>query len=295
MQGIYRVFKNGVLVVEVPNLITTRGRSIILRYLAGNLSAWAGGIALGTGSVAPAATDTKLQFEYTRIGVDLRAADVPAGTIVVKGSVPTRLSGSVYELGLYPFARNGSTEHSGLMLIDFDADTEVLSGGTKNTTNYRTGTSSYGVAPAASATASVVASQIRSDLSGYGNQDSFSLAYFINDANTASIVVRLKVDDANYFQYTVTPGTVTGYRVSDWLKSEFVATGSPSWEGIASAEFIVTAGAAGATAVQFDGLRINDLDLYPDYALVSRAVLATPIQKFAGEQMDVEYSIGFNI
>lgn len=289
MSGLYRVYKNGILVSEAPNIITTRGKGLILRYLAGNIGIFAGAIAAGSGATAATLTDTKLEFEFARGAVNLAAANVPAGTVVFKASIPMDTSGIIYEMGLYPFIRQTETEYAGQVFVGFDSTLEELSGGGANTVNYRIGSDSYSVTAAASASTTATAAATRGNFGGYSGDDSFSLAYFINDANTASIRVRLYVDATNYFTYTVTPATTVGYKVTDWNKSAFVATGTPLWDNINYADFTITAGAAGATTVQLDGLRVNDSDLYPDYALVSRAILPAPINKLPGEQMDIEY------
>ena len=55
---------------------------------------------------------------------------------------------------------------------------------------------------------------------------------------------------------------------------------------------IVTAGAGGSTTIGLDGLRVNDEDTFdPIFGLISRSVLATPISKVAGRQVDVEYRL----
>lgn len=293
IKGTYRVYRNGVLVAIEPNLITTKGRSIILRYLAGNLSAWAGGIGVGSGSTVATVGDTKLEFEFERLHVDVRAADVNNSNIIIKASMPQNAAGTVHELGLYPFAQPGGTDAAGHLILDFNSNFTELTGGTTST-NSRVGGASYTASAAASATTTIVAPYVRSDFSGYGDQDTFTLAMFVNDANASTVRVRMKVDDTNYFDYTQTIGAATGYRTFEWQKSQFVATGTPSWDSIASAEFAFTAGALAST-VDLDGFRINDTDVYPDFGLVSRAILTTPITKNAGESMDVEYSIGFTI
>lgn len=295
MKGRYRVFKNGLLVAEQDNLITTSGRTIILRYLAGNIGSFAGALAAGTSATAANLADTKLGFEFMRGEINVSAPLVASNTVVFKASMPLNSSGKVYELGLYPYITQSNAEYAGSLFIGFDPVTETLSGGGVNTTNYRIGAESYSLTAPLSSTATAVSSLIRGNFGAYGPTDTFSLAYFLNDANTASIRVRLLVDSGNYYTYTITTGSTAGYFVSDFAKSAFTATGAPAWDNISSAEFMITARAAGATTVQLDGMRVNDVDVYPEYALVSRTVLATPITKATGEQMDMEYSIGFNI
>jgi hypothetical protein len=73
-------------------------------------------------------------------------------------------------------------------------------------------------------------------------------------------------------------------------------TGSPTWDNITSVDLLVTAKAAGATNVDFDGLRIDTLGIInPDNVMISRTVLGTPVTKLGGMEMDVEYSLDVTI
>jgi hypothetical protein len=48
----------------------------------------------------------------------------------------------------------------------------------------------------------------------------------------------------------------------------------------------------GFTEVLFDGIRINDEDTFdPIYGLISRSILSTPLNKFNGRQVDIEYKL----
>lgn len=292
LNGVYNVYKNGLLVASSPNIITTRGKGLILHYLAGNVPAFAGAMAVGSANVPAAVVgDTKLAFEFGLAPVTLAAADTVASTIIYKASFPVELAGAVYEAGLYPYLKGNPTDNAGNVFIGFSEALEQLSGGT-STTNSRVGGTAYTATAAAGGTTTITAAQTRGNFAGYQATDSFSLAWTAVDQNTASIVVRLLVDAANYYQYTITPTAGVGYKVVDWNKSAFVATGAPTWDNITSAQFIVTAVAGGATSVHLDAMRVNDTDTYSDYALVSRTVFGTPIVKTAGEQMDIEYVLG---
>jgi hypothetical protein len=47
-----------------------------------------------------------------------------------------------------------------------------------------------------------------------------------------------------------------------------------------------------STSVGLDALRINDEDTFnPNFGLISRSVLTTPLVKLAGRQVDVEYRL----
>lgn len=295
MIGTYTFYKNGKQVCQQRNLITTEGKKIILRYLARQIPSWAEVIALGVGSTAAVIGDTTLVFETDQAEVGLRAVDFSTGRVTIKGSLDPLVSGKFYEVGLYPSSSNLQAGAFGTKLLSkFQTDFEPWSGGTKNTTNYRIGASSLQLTASASATTTVTLSEYGADLSGYSNTDQFGLAYFLNDVNTATMTVRLKTDASNYYTYSFSPGTSAGFAIRNFNKSNFTATGTPSWSNILSLEVAVTAGAGGSTTVQFDGLTIIDKDAYDNYAIVSRAVLGSPLTKLAGESMDVEYTVQFD-
>jgi hypothetical protein len=294
MRGLYRVFSDGKLITEVPNMITEQGRVVVLRYLSGQVGRIGGAVAVGASQTLPARTDTKLYFEYGRGAVDLVAPDFLTNRVIFKAPMPLALSGTIYELGLYPYLAAPLSDFSDMVVTGFDPNVELLSGGTLNSSNYRVGAESYQLAPAANGNSTATLT-VNTGFGGYSPEDLFTLAYFINDANTSSIRVRMLTDATNYYSYTFNTPTAPGYYTHDFAKSAFTRTGTADWSNITSVQFTVNAGAGGATAVQFDGLRINDTTPYVDYALVSRAVLGAPLYKLPNQQMDIEYVLEFGI
>lgn len=68
--------------------------------------------------------------------------------------------------------------------------------------------------------------------------------------------------------------------------------GSPDLTNITSIGVEVTAGSGGNTVVYFDGLRVNDEDTFdPQYGLIARHVLTTPLKKPSGRPVDIEYKL----
>ena len=101
------------------------------------------------------------------------------------------------------------------------------------------------------------------------------------DATSTSTVVVINVDTIGG------SGTYTAWTLSG-------ATQNPDWSNITAVHFLVESSAATAT-VYLDGLRIDDVDtVNPDFALVSRSVLASPITKSIGTELEVEYYVVFN-
>lgn len=265
-------------------MITTQGKSVIFRYLAGNLPRIAESIALGIGSTAENVNDTTLVFEADRVPVSLVSADILNDKIIFKGTIPQEYVGTIYEVGLWygtpPQTSGGST-----IIVSFDSETEDWIPATWNTAIARIGTDALQVAGGSSSTLSDIAL----DLSVYSDADFMSLAYNA-DAAINNIVIRFSTDATNYYEYSF--AAATGYEVKTMGKTAFTATGAPDWSNITS----ITVSATGTGNVVFDGIRAEDADtISTDYALVARSVLSTPKVKTADTEMDIEYALEITI
>lgn len=67
--GKYKIYKNGELFHESPNLITENGKSILLQYMAGTITDWASFIGVGAVATTASLSDYKLYYEITRLPV----------------------------------------------------------------------------------------------------------------------------------------------------------------------------------------------------------------------------------
>ncbi len=293
MIGTYSFKQDGKVLAKSKNVLTQYGRETFLRFLAGEINEWAGAVVLGSGEAPAALADTRMQYEFLRAAVNLKVSRVSTNSVIIRGILPADTAGRIYEAGLVSSLVNPNTQGIGAVLASFNPQIEDVVGGTEDATNYRVSDRSISVAPGAGASVTVSYPAYVNDFSTYQNYDTFSLAYFNRNANADSIRVRAYVDSTNYFTFTVVPGITTGYRIAEWTRSQFVATGTPSWEDISSLEFLVTAGTGGAASVSLDALRINDVDSYVDYGLVSRSVLTAAVEKFEGQELEVEYEVQF--
>lgn len=288
MKGTYRIYQDGILVAEQSNLITTEGKKAILRYLAGHSGAIARSLAVGTGTAAATLADTKLQFEVGRANISVMSPDYVTQKIVLKATLPQDAEFAIWEIGALTVAE---TETYGKMLLTFDQDSEPWTVGTFQVDINRIGADALRVNAALSTTTTSTLNDIFMETGDYLDTDKFTMAYAPVDANLNSLKLRLKTDASNYFEYTFTQLTA-GYKIETWAKSAMTKTGAPTWDSITSADLIVNAKAAGATNVDFDGLRIDSiLVANTDYALVSRTVLGAAVVKLDTSQMDVEYTL----
>lgn len=265
-------------------MITTQGKSVIFRYLAGNLPRIAESIAFGIGSSAENVNDTALDFEVDRIPVTLVSADVVNDKLIFKGTIPQEYTGKIYEVGLW-YGNPPQTSGGSTLIVGFDSDTEEWSTPVWNTSVARIGEDALQVAGGASSTLTDIAL----DLSVFSDADFMSLAYNA-DAAINNVVMRFSTDDTNYYEYSF--AAATGYEIKSMGKSAFTATGTPDWASIAS----ITVSATGTGNAVFDGIRAEDADtISTDYALVARSLLPVPKAKNADTEMDIEYALEITI
>ncbi len=276
-------------------MITTLGKNLILRYCAGQVASIGGSLAVGVGSTSPTLGDIKMAYELDRAVVNVTSVDFANQRVIFKGTLPQATYGAIYEVGLYSgLIGSNSSVYTSNSLLSFDSNTELWSVGAYGTNNVRIGADNLRLTAAASATTTSVLDPVYFDLSGYSTADMFALA-FNADANTASVRIRLRdAVSTAYYEYTyATP--VTGYNIINFGKSAFTKTGTVDWAAISSVEIAVTAKAAGTTNVDWDGLRIEDLDSNsPDNILVARTVIS-PSTKTNVSPSDVEYQLDLTI
>lgn len=297
MRGFYRFYQEGKLVAEHENLLTTEGKRLILRYLAGQSPSIAAAIGLGVSSTAATVNDAILGFEIERVAVDLKNADYVNNVVLFKGTIPQDDTFSIYEAGLWSTSTNDlSGEFDSRLLTTFDTDLENWTNVTVDTSANRTSADAVKVSAGSSATTSTRI-DVDMDLSGYSANDTFYLAFSKPNNNIASIKLIFEdVISGGSISLTKTVSSLpTGYNVLAFRKGDFTASGTISWDAITRFGFDVTATAT-AGYVILDGLRIEDLDtVNQNYILVSHTVLSSPLVKTSTAPMDVEYALDFNV
>lgn len=292
MIGTYKFYQNGKLVAAEKNLLTTNGKTAIMKYMAGYSGHFGRSIRLGIGATAAAASDTALNFESMATQVYLISPDYANTLLVFKGRVDDTAAGIIYEAGLSTMIPDNSSNGS-RMLLAFDSGIDAWSAGTWQT-GARIGGDALRLAPAVSASATATLTDMFLDLSDYSNSDQFKLAY-TPSTNVASVFIRFYTDASNYYTYTINTPT-SGFKIQTFAKSDAVATGTPSWANITQVMVSATATSGGAATVDFEGLRVDDKDTYTDNdVLVSRAVLGSPVTKVSGVPLDVEYTLDLTL
>lgn len=277
-------------------MITSNGRTFIKRYLAGQSGTLVGAISVGIGNAAPTLGDARMQFEIARVPVTVTDFDFANDQLIFKGTLDEEVEGVIYEVGLWTAETNSAAGNQESRLITtFDSETEDWDIETFDAANTRIGVDSLKHTPAASGTSASVLTGITLDLSDFTSLDTIVMAFYVANANTANAKVRFRTDAANYYEFTVTAPT-SGYKFVSFQKGTATVVGTPDWSNINEVEIRTTATSGGSASVQYDGLRIEDVDsIAPEYGLIARAVLGTPITKAEGIVRDVEYALPVNI
>lgn len=297
MRGIYRFYQDGKLISEHKNLLTTEGKRLILRYLAGQSPSLGAAIGLGVSSVAATVNDVALGFEIKRVSVDLKNADYTNNVVLFKGTIEQDVVFSIYEAGLWSSAANNlSGEFDSRTLTTFDTDLEDWTNVTVDTTANRTSEDAVKVSAAISST-----TQARldtdMDLSGYSANDTFYLAFSKpnNNISTIKMIFEDTISSGSLSLTKTVSALPTGYNILAFRKGDFTSTGTVNWDNINRFGFDVTAGGT-AGYVILDGLRVEDLDTpNQDFVLVSHTILGSPLVKTNTAPMDVEYALDFNV
>lgn len=300
-------------------MITKFGKRFLTSYIAGATDFNSKDLALGIGSTAVNANgnDTRLEFEFYRLPVTLGSFDISqtgvdgggnpifSYTAIYKATIPQDISGVISEVGLYPGLRASTNSYDSKFITSFEnninwVDSSNNSPSLKANTISPLFTSKIGEnmvqfdVPQSSAK-EYKNSVVNLDLSGYSVNDSLSIAYKKNDNNVTKIRVKLYSSDTQYYYGDFTPDSGTGDKIqSISMSSVFsnISATAPDPTNITKIGIEVTAGSGGATTVYFDGLRINDEDTFdPQYGLISRSILTTPLQKPSGRPVDIEYKL----
>ena len=304
-------------------MITKFGKRFLTNYLAGNIQFAKRELALGIGSTSPNAkgNDTKLEFEFCRIPVNLNTIEISqTGTdqdgdpvfsykAVFLGTIPQDISGVVSEVGLYPSSRKSFLNYDSKFITSFEnnlmwSDSNGNNPGTRTNSTSPAFTSKIGenmiyVDVASSSTKEYTAAVNSLDLSGYSVNDSLAIAYKKADDNLSKIRIKFYSSASNYCYVDFTPqaiGSSEDKIQSITLNSLFSNTSAtpPDFTNIIKIGVEVTANSSGATRVYFDGLRINDEDTFdPEYGLISRSILTGNdiLYKTSGRQVDIEYKL----
>lgn len=317
IKGEYVFYENGQEIARSQNIITTYGKRFITSFLAGINTYNTKDIAFGIDDTVEAVDDTRLGFEFYKSPVTLTSIDINAETptyiAIYKTSIPQNISGIINEIGLYPANRTSINTYDSKFISDF---TNIYEWYTPSYSNpLENNNPSEAESPSPRISNKILKFQFdpldttnttreykynigQFDLSGYSVKDSLVLAYNRDSSNLTSIKIKLYSSESDYYYGTFTPSSGTGNKITSILMSDVFSNivGSPIAASISMIGLEITRSSAASDAVAYiDGLRINDEDTFdPNFGLISRSVLDTPITKVAGRSVDIEYKLSLD-
>jgi hypothetical protein len=298
MRGHYKIYLDGKLVSEQDNIITNFGKNLILKYLASNVSSYAGAVAVGVSPKNPSPSDYVLDYELFRIPIAYKTVNPANSSIIFKGTAGSKYIGKIYEIGLFPSLDNpASGAFQTSTLFGFDSDENWQNVVLRDITNARIGSSGIQMNALTNSNISVYNSLTAINLAGYSPTDVFKLAFVTFDTNCSYVTVKFTNAAGAEITGNFIPAAHTAgagnpqYQIVSLTKNTF-SNQNADWSSIVSSTVTLYAGAGGASQVTIDGLKVVDADnLNPEYGLVSRALLGTPVVKTGVQTIDVEYSL----
>jgi hypothetical protein len=291
MNGIYRVYEDGILIAEQKNKLTVLGRANALKAMLGSTQSFASSMGIG---VDGSANDTSTFHSKTDLGFNVGKYPVVSSSLgntetydalVYTARITDQSRYNITELGLFANRVVSGFENENQVIFDFeDGDPFTLTSSTWYSTIsetspvFRIGNSCLNMASSSSL---AVWNSSTINLSNVAPYDDFCLAAHFG-AN-AALTIKFESSTDAHATYTFTPGG-TGYKVISVSKSSVTPTGNLDWSKINK----ITIDAGGQ--VYLDGLRVKKYRT-PDSTegLVSRAVLTTPIEKKFGSIIDIQY------
>lgn len=304
-------------------MITKFGKRFLTSYLSGNNSLAGKELALGIGSTAAniKGNDTRLEFEFYRLPVELSSFDVIqtgvdadgdpvfAYNVVYKSTIPQDISGVVSEIGLYPSGRSSFNNFDSKFITSFTNNFNWSDGSSNPTSQSNTTDSSgiytflskigdtmVGISATSGSVKEYTNSLISYDLSGYSINDTIAIAYKKTDNNVSKIRIKFYSSSAAYYYVDFTPASGTGDKIQSLslnnLFSNYTASPNLPDPSLITKIGVEVTASGGDTLVYFDAIRINDEDTFdPGYGIISRSVLTTPLIKKPGRPVDIEYKL----
>ena len=296
-------------------MITKFGKRFLVDFIAGNSNftykELSFGIATAT-QLPESDTNTRLGFEIYKLPVTLSSINIEDDGVggfnyyaIFKTTIPQDISGVISEIGLYPGFRKSINFYDSKFITSFDnntlwadsnGDSPALESNSTDGTTFvsKIGENMIKLNVNQSSSKEYKNSIALLDLSGYSVNDSLTLAYKKADNNTSKIRIKFYSSSSAYYYADFIPSGSNEDKVQSVSMSNVFnnIVGSPDLTNITSIGVEVTAGSGGNTVVYFDGLRVNDEDTFdPQYGLIARHILTTPLKKPSGRPVDVEYKL----
>ncbi len=302
IKGTYIYYENGKEIYRSSNVITKYGKRFLTNFIAGTDSFSSKAMAFGVDSTAATENDTRLGFEFYRTPVlfgstDIQTSnDITSYSVVYKATIPQDVAGYITEVGLYPQFRESLSSFDSKFILDFESQLDWTNTPLITLDEARVGEYLLKMSSNATAAREYKTNIQALDLSGYSVNDTLRLAFIKYDANLQNIIIKFYSSDLDFYSVTVFPASGTGHKLSSGITLNNLfsnaSTANVDPTNINKIGITITPTSGQSTSVGLDGLRINDEDTFnPNFGLISRSILTTPLVKLAGRQVDVEYRL----
>ena len=280
-------------------MITKFGKRFLSNFIAGNSSFSSKEMALGiaTESEYPVAdTNSRLGFEFYRVpirqgGIDIDSSVSPVKyTVIYSATIPTNIAGKINEVGIYSGQSYSRNLYESKFMSNFELPYQWSPEPALDQSDYRVGDSSLVFESNGTSSQEYEYSIDSLDISGYNPLDTMSLSFKANDANLASLKVKLYSSNSDYIEFTYEDYSV-GNNIKSLNMSSGVSTGTFNPQSVVKIGIVITPTSA-QTSVSMDGLRINDEDTFdPEYGLIARSVLDSTMIKIIGREAAIEFKL----
>ena len=324
ISGKYKVYLDGKLVAEKENSLTIAGKSILMKSIMGVIPTIGGNIQMGISNSPNQSpnsdgliSDTRLGFAVLESPVILSYLDNSGAydAMVFRTTIPaggTSEAYKIYELGLFPNQSEMTTYRDIAMFSGTVNDQWKKTDGSVISSTYSSSASS--ILSAADASSNGFSFRVgdtalflkygsankvkaipnkNTGFSTFDSNDKISIAYSKVSGSSPTLSITFTLSTGGYFTKTGI-SLPDNYGVVDILQTEFTAVNATASQWGLVQDVTIEASTAN---VVIDSIRINENDAADvTNGMISRAVLASPIQKLSAQQLDVEYylSIGFN-
>lgn len=312
IEGTYRFYIDGKMVGEQKNALTAAGRAIVIKSLLGIIPNFVDSISYGIdetpntfNSASTLITNNVLGFEIGRTRADGSSFEA-VGTnngLVFHGEIIDPYQYQIREVAIFPSTNiDAIITVDGSTLFDFDQIDSFVKYGSASSASLTTsesariGTTFLSMPGNGDGTANYIEkitdNNSLSFLSTYSSQDLFKLASFKTHNASGVFYARFLTDASNHYTIPFNIPSASGYRVISTQKGSASISGSPTWDNITS----VTFWNGTASTLQIDAIRA-DVGTYltdTNFGMISRAVLASPLQKPASTPVTVQYTLLIN-
>lgn len=142
---------------------------------------------------------------------------------------------------------------------------------------------------------------LATNLTNYNSSDRLMVLYYANGTMSGK-TISVVLTDSNANTYTCTSASLSS-TTAGWYATSIPLTGFPSTGATISTIAVSTS--SGSSNIFLDGLKLisnsywtahpysaaSTIYLAPEYQLTSRSIFTSPVIKYAGQQMDIEYHI----